>query len=804
VSAGGRSGQAARSHQELLLAMLTHARARFADAERSWDPGRPGVDLLPDHGRGLLDVYALALHVLWTYQAAWADEAFLPTARLTSSGQRLLELVGLRPDPGAAATGLQAVRCRQGGEGTIPEGFAVRSRASAGRPAQTYEALRPRRVSWRLNALRPFLPPGAVPSPQPGSVSAVVPGRTGSFSQGASPFPAASTAGALADRLRAARLGSEAQRSAAQARQTALRLADLAREISDDAAGCTATFAAVCSRLTEAAKAGAVAPPEPGPLSESQETLVGILARLAARESPALAALDGALARTPDEDDAAYSGRLDQAAVFLDSLVSGLLQHARDQVVLLHGTEALRRVDAARPGRPAPAGVAPPGCDTLYLLPDDAGTHAGLLAPGDWLVLGEEEPAAAPAPAAGAPAPARTYHEAVQVVRLREEVPPGQARVMTQVTFRPPLRRRYDLAGAVVLGNVLEVSHGATVREELTADGGLFLRPGSGPMTWLRDPSPLAEDGRVPALVLEALGREWERVSDLAGAGPGRPAHTVETEPEHRVRLRLGDGREGAALPAGTPAVVRYRVGVGQVGDQPAGAVTQLVSAHPAVLDTENPLPLHGGADPESLDRTRDRARVGLHALQRAVSAADVAALAGSFGGIRAAEVLSGAQGRRRALTVAVCAESGDATDEPTLAAVRAFLEARTSPGTRVRVVDRTLVPVRARVRLVVARGGDPLAVLRTVQERLGAAPATPPGLLDPRVSPLGRDLVPSDLYRALDGVPDLAGAVVDALLSSPSGKDRVRVEPGEIAVWAAPEAGREALELSWSEEVDR
>jgi hypothetical protein len=796
--------QRARTHEELLHGMLAHARARFCDAERAWDPGRPGVDLLPDHGRGLLDVYALALHVLWTYQEAWADEAFLATARLTESGERLLELVGLRPDPGAAATGLQAVRCRQGAEGTLPEGFAVRSRASAGHPAQTYETLRPRRVSWRLNELRPFLPPGPVPAPLPGAVAAVVEPRPGSSTQGPSPFPPASTAGALTDRLRAARLGSEAQRRAAQARQTALRLADFAREVAGDATGCTATFSAVCARLTEAARAGAVAPPAPGPLAESQETLVGILARLAARESPALAALDAALGRTPEEDDAAYSGRLDQAAVFLDSLVAGLLQHARDQVVLLHGAEALRRVDAARPGRPAPAGVAGPGCDTLYLLPDDAGTHDAVLAPGDWLVLGEERVGGV------AGATVRTYHEAVQVVRVRVEVPEGQTRAMTQVAFHPPLRRRYDLAGAVVLGNVLQVSHGATVREELLADGGDLVRPTSGPLTWLRDPSPLAEDGRLPAVVLEALGREWERVGDLAGAGPGGAVHTVETEPGRRVRLRVGDGREGAALPAGTPVVLRYRVGVGTLGDQPAGALTQLVGEHPAVLDTENPLPIAGGTEPESLERTRARARGGLHALRRAVCAADVAALASTVGGIRAAAVLRGATGRRRALTVVVCAESGEPTAPPELAEVRAFLEARTPPGTQVTVVDRGVVPVRARLRLVITPGGDPLAVLRATRERLGEAPAAPPGLLDPAVSPLGRDLAAADLYRALDGVPDLAGVVVDvvARADGPAGaagpRGPVSVGAGEIALWAPAAPGAEALELSWSAEVDR
>jgi hypothetical protein len=802
--------------------MLAEARERFRDAGRPWDPGRPGVDRLPDYGRGLLDAYAAALHVLWTYQEAWSDEAFLGTARRPESGQRLLELVGLRPDAGAAATGLQAVRCAQGRDGTVPPGFAVRSPAAAGRPAQTYEVLRARRVSWRLNELRPFLPPPPVPQPRPGAVSAVAspaPGRNGS---GPSPFPASSVADALTERLLAARAGTLADRQAAQARQSALRLADLAREMAPEVAGagCEA-FEAVCRRLTETAAQAAAASSQPGPLSQSQETLVALLARLATRDAPALDALDSVLARCDGEDDAAHSRRLDDAASFLDSLVAGMLQHARDQVVLLHGSDALRRVDAAAAERfGTSSGVAAPGTDALYLLPDDvaggAATHVDLIGPGDWLVLGEDAPAPGSPPAgAGAPPPSRVYREALQVVRVRDEVPPGQSRPMTLVTFRPPLRRRYRLSEAVLLGNVLEVSHGATVSEEGTwpRTGEPFLPLARGPLTWLRDPSPRSLDGRIPEVALAAAGRDWERVDDLAGSPPGRPAFTVETQPGQQVRLRTGDGVEGASPAPGQPYLLRYRVGVGTEGDQDAGAVRDLASAHPAVLDTVNPLPIGGGADPEPLEAARAKAREGLHALQRAVSAADVASLARTFGGVGQATVAAGPTGPRRSVRVAVCAAGGAELDDEERAALRSFLTARTPPGARLTVANRVLVPVRARLRLAVPPGQDPLAVLREVRVRLGAQrdDAVPPGLLDPAAAVLGRDLDASDLYAALDGVPHLAGAVVDLLYrdgEAPRRRDRIAVDAAGLVVWASGAGGpdtptAEPLELAWTEAGD-
>lgn len=793
-----------RAHAELLNAMLLRAREQFRDARQAWDPARPGVQSLPDHGRALLDSYAAALHVLWTYQGAWADEGFLASARLPASGERLLELVGLRPDPGAAATGLQAVRCVAGREGTVAPGFAVRAPAGNGRPAQTYETLRARRVSWRLNELRPFLPPtaggDAVPA-APGAVSAVVPPEPGTSTAGASPFPRPSTASALVDRLQAARAGTLAQRRAAQARQTALRLAELARVVAPaaDGASCNDTFSALCRQLgAAAAEAGAPAAPEQGPLSESQEALVAALSRLAVAQPTGLAALDDALGRRADEDDAAYAGRLDRLASFLDALVAGLQQHARDQVVLLHGPAALQRIDELDPAGPGGrSGTAEPGTDAVFLLPDEVGGHDGLLMPGDWLVLGEDVTGAG-----------RVYREAVQVIRVHPEAPAGQDRPMTRVTFRPPLRRRYRLSEAVLLGNVLEISHGRTVREPGRREG-RFLVPAQSPLTWLRDPAPQATDGRTAQVALHSGGRDWTRVPDLAGQSPVAPVFAVETQPDRQARIRTGDDAEGASLPPDADHRLEYRVGVGVEGDQGPGAIRDLAATHPAVLDTSNPLAVTGGADPEPMERTRARARAGLHALQRAVSAADVASLATTFGGVRQASVAPGVPGRRRALQVVVCGDRGEALDDAELGRLAAFLTARMPPGTGVRVRNRRLLPVRAAIRLLVPDGADPLAVLGAAAVRLGAARAdgTPPGPLDPEAAVLGRDLHLSDVHRTLDGLPGLATADVTLLHRAdepPARRERIPAGHADLVVWAAPAVAAEALQLSWATAVDR
>ena len=95
------TGHSGRSHAELLEEMTVAARAHTLVPH--WDPTRTSG--ITDHGRGLLDATALALHVLWTYQGAWADEGALANARLPASVWRLLALVGYHPDPGSGAFG---------------------------------------------------------------------------------------------------------------------------------------------------------------------------------------------------------------------------------------------------------------------------------------------------------------------------------------------------------------------------------------------------------------------------------------------------------------------------------------------------------------------------------------------------------------------------------------------------------------------------------------------------------------------------------------------------------------------------
>src|SRR5262249_2038795 len=102
---------------------------------------------------------SIALHVLWTYQQAWAEEGFLSTARLPASVAKLLSHLGYRGGPGAAATGLQHLHAKAGVRDVLlPAGIQVSSAAAGGEDAASCEALAPLRLDTRMNECRAFMP----------------------------------------------------------------------------------------------------------------------------------------------------------------------------------------------------------------------------------------------------------------------------------------------------------------------------------------------------------------------------------------------------------------------------------------------------------------------------------------------------------------------------------------------------------------------------------------------------------------------------------------------------------------------
>lgn len=801
----------ARRHDELLADMTGAARAAFtatsaalgAPTVPGWDPGRRVGLAEIDLGRGLLDSVGLALHVLWTYQQAWAEEGFLGTARLATSIDKLLGHVGYTPRPGAAATGFQHFRMRAGAAGAIPAGFAVTSKPLGGEADAWFETLEPVRVDPLLNELRAFLPPLETPAPRP-------PGDRFGAGAGEPKVPPAgifggtpSVAGALHDRLDALRHGALDARRRARAKQKARDLARMiARMDASQSAACKAALGGLCQELCEAQRLASTptAPTTPGALSETQELLAKMLRTLGRRQQGALAALEAAMRRCPDETSAQYAARLDKLAEFLDAFVGGLIQEARDQLVLLRGVDAVSRLDQGFGGGVSARGLALPGTDALYLprltLPGQRSIDPPVR-PGQWLALGLDIDHPGPD---GRVATTRTFVEVVRVVRVSREVPRGEKRAMLKMQFVPPLAARYPLDRTVVIGNLAPISHGKTVVEELTPGPDRRVVPlGQAPLTWLRDP--IAAGGRVPQVAVTVDGRGWRQVDDLVDAPAEAAVFAVEVAPGGGARLRFGDGRDGAPLPAAARVVARYRIGVGLTGNRAAGRVDGLASEHPLVESTTNPLATLGGADPEQRARARGLGPRAVGAIDRAVSEDDVVALTLAYDGVARARVTRDPR-QPRQLAVVVAGDRGRALAPGELAALATYLRARVAPGITITAASRVVVPVALDLMVRYQRGFDPIALVAAVRRRLGLDAADAPGLLDPDRVELGDDLPQSAIYAALAGVPGLHSAVVRRFGradQAPTLLPQVVAADRELLVWATPAAaGRDAVVIAY------
>jgi uncharacterized phage protein gp47/JayE len=184
-----------------------------------------------------------------------------------------------------------------------------------------------------------------------------------------------------------------------------------------------------------------------------------------------------------------------------------------------------------------------------------------------------------------------------------------------------------DADSAVLRGNVARVGHGETVREEILGDGDAaraFQRftISKKPVTHVAaaTPSGVRSDLRV-----YVNGSEWRQVPTLYGTSSREEIYRPRVGPDGTLLVQLGDGRTGARAPTGRANIVAtYRHGLGLEGRVRAGALTSLLDRPAGLRGVTNLLPSDGGADPETIDRTRSRAPGTVRTFGRAISLRDI------------------------------------------------------------------------------------------------------------------------------------------------------------------------------------
>jgi hypothetical protein len=136
-------------------------------------------------------------------------------------------------------------------------------------------------------------------------------------------------------------------------------------------------------------------------------------------------------------------------------------------------------------------------------------------------------------------------------------------------------------------------------------------------------------DGTLTLAIQEdaALGANlvtWNPVESLDSAGPFDRVFVLDGE---AGEVTFGDGKRGRIPPlvprGGNVIALRYQHGGGKAGEVAVGTVTTMESAAPGLGGVVNFVAAAGGADAETLDAAKLRARKDLSTRSRAVTAGD-------------------------------------------------------------------------------------------------------------------------------------------------------------------------------------
>lgn len=191
-------------------------------------------------------------------------------------------------------------------------------------------------------------------------------------------------------------------------------------------------------------------------------------------------------------------------------------------------------------------------------------------------------------------------------------------------------------------GNVLDISRGETVQDEVLGDGDptqahQTFKLGKSPLTYFSQPG--APSGVVSTLEIRVDGILWRERPSFYGAGPNDPVYIVRHDDEQNTFLTFGDGVRGLRLPTGRGNVrAKYRHGAGAEAP-PAGGIHQIIRSVPGLMSVRSPIVARGGGDAETSKDIRRHAPASALVLGRCVSLADFAARTAMTAGVRNCKV---------------------------------------------------------------------------------------------------------------------------------------------------------------------
>jgi uncharacterized phage protein gp47/JayE len=789
---------------------------------RQWHEGIDG-----DYQTMFVELWAYLADILTFYQERIANEAFITTATQLDSLLRLVTLINYRASPGSAASGLVAFTVAKGSSLIVPAGSRVGSRAQSSRPATVFETS----TALAATADNSSIPLSLVsPKVNFQENTVVLQGLNNRIVAGDFLLAVEDEGGdSEAANLRQVTAVSPNKKSGT----TTISWQDLT-----GTDGIASKSVAVYAFRIRGAPFGSAGP--------DYKTLSLTLTTGLTFSPPILTHAGGQLPAPPFPNNWDDPGSTDSPnpwffvpspddppnAIFLDALLTGVKQSPQTsgwavlfadgennfQVVHVTDTREITKVAYAISAKvtrlttkepiiptffPLRSTLILAGSERLMLqealpLPDTlsgktlvlAGIHTELHN-GQTIVLQGNLSSPTSGPPSSILAAESGILDGEPVFDLKHN--------LTTVTLKDPLAQAYVSESCSLMANVVEVTQGETVRDEIlgSSDGTAFqsypLK--KSPLTYEPSTNPESVVAVQSTLLVTVNGSRWLEQPSLVNDAPHDQVFTTTSDAAALTTVLFGDGINGARPPSGINNIrARYRKGLGASGNLPSGAIQQLLDSLAGLQRVTNPIPFSGGGDADSVVQIRERAPASLRTFGRAVSVADYAALALSFPGISKAGAtlvvidpvtMQAASHPYVQLTLATV--DGVPTRGSVFAAkLRRFLDDHRDPNVALRVQDFSLVFVDIAVNVNIDDNSPHQATLDRVLAALNPGP-NPDGSLGffafERLA-FGQSIFLSAIYAVVQAVPGVTDAAVTTLRrSGPPPADAPSVAPHDIVI---------------------
>jgi len=390
---------------------------------------------------------------------------------------------------------------------------------------------------------------------------------------------------------------------------------------------------------------------------------------------------------------------------------------------------------------------------------------------------------------------------------------------VTVVSLKDPLTHQYARATSVLFANVVEVTQGETVKDEVlgSGDGSAFqsypLKKKT--LTYLPSTDPEGLAAVKSTLNVIVNGVAWNEQPNLVDSAPDDQHFTTALDDSGQTTVIFGDGFNGARPPSGFNNIhARYRKGLGSSGNLSADTIQQLIDSVPNLQRVTNPLPARGGSDSDSPGQIRVAAPSSLRTFGRAVSAQDYGALAINFPGISKATatwVLTDLVTLRATvhpyIQLTVATADGIPIQGTLLAGkLRRFLDNHRDPNVLLRLQDFSPVYIEVTVQVEIDSRFPQHATLSQVQAELnpGKNPDGTAGYFAFDSLQFGQTIFVSAVYAVVQNIPGVKDATITSLRRVGPGTPEpigtvhdIVVRPTEIATIGPQGAGQGQLTVT-------